>query len=256
MKVLILGSGTSTGVPRVGNDWGQCDPNEPKNRRSRVSILVENDEGKRLLVDTSTDLRMQLLTNEIDRIDAVFWTHEHADHCHGIDDLRVLRYGRAGPIPGFAHSEIARILRARFGYVFAGQHGYPTLIELDTLDRMRMCAGFGVRHCQMPHGPSETTCYRFDYDGKSVAYATDFSTITREMVDLLSGVDVLVSDCLRRDPHPTHAHVAMALELIEASRARTGVLTHLDKSLDYATLQSEVPPHVLVAYDGMEVSAC
>jgi len=255
VKALILGCGTSTGVPRVGNDWGKCDPNEPRNRRSRVSIMVENQAGKRLLVDTSTDLRMQLLANDIDRIDAVFWTHEHADHCHGIDDLRVLRYGRAGPIPGFAQSEIARILRARFGYVFAGQHGYPTLIELDTLDRLRMCAGFGVRHCQMPHGPGETTAYRFDCDGKSIGYATDFSTISREMIELFSGVDVLISDCLRREAHPTHANLAMALELIEATRTGTGVLTHLDKSLDYATLQAEVPAHVLVAYDGLEVAA-
>ncbi|MCC6924351.1 MBL fold metallo-hydrolase [Novosphingobium sp.] len=255
MKVLLLGCGTSTGVPRVGNDWGQCDPNEPRNRRSRVSIMVESDAGKRLLVDTSTDLRAQLLTNDIDRIDAVFWTHEHADHAHGIDDLRVLRYGRAGPIPGYAHSEIARILRARFGYVFAGQYGYPTLIELDTLDRLRMCVGFGVAHCQMPHGPGESTGYRFDCDGKSVGYATDFSAITREMVDLFTGVDVLVTDCLRRDPHPTHSHLAMSLELIEACRARQGVLTHLDKSMDYVTLSAEVPAHVLVGYDGLEVAA-
>jgi phosphoribosyl 1,2-cyclic phosphate phosphodiesterase len=255
VKLLVLGCGTSTGVPRVGNDWGLCDPAEPKNRRSRVSILVENDAGARLLVDTSTDLRAQLLANEIDRIDAVFWTHEHADHAHGIDDLRVLRYGRGGPIPGFAGADTARILRSRFSYVFAGQYGYPTLIELDTLERLRLCAGFGVRHCQMPHGPSESTAFRFDCDGKSIAYATDFSEITREMVELFDGVDILVSDCLRREPHPTHAHLAMALELIEASRARRGVLSHLDKSLDYATLSAELPAHVLVAFDGLELAA-
>jgi phosphoribosyl 1,2-cyclic phosphate phosphodiesterase len=254
VKLLVLGCGTSTGVPRIGNDWGLCDPNEPKNRRSRVSILVESEVGARILVDTSTDLRAQLLANNIDRIDAVFWTHEHADHAHGIDDLRVMRYGRAGPLPGYAGSETARILRSRFSYVFAGQHGYPTLIELDTLERLRLCAGFGVRHCQMPHGPSETTAYRFDCEGKSIAYATDFSAITREMVELFDGVDILVSDCLRREPHPTHANLALALELIEASRAKRGVLTHLDKSLDYATLSAEVPAHVLVAYDGMELA--
>lgn len=251
MKLLVLGCGTSTGVPRVGNDWGACDPAEPRNRRSRVSIMVESLAGARLLVDTSTDLRQQLLANDIDRIDAVFWTHEHADHAHGIDDLRVLRYGRAGPVPGFAGTDTARILRQRFSYIFAGQHGYPTLIDLDTLDRLRICSGFGVRACQMPHGPSESTAYRFDCDGKSIGYATDFSEITREMVELFDGVDVLVSDCLRREPHPTHAHLAMALELIESSRAKCGVLSHLDKSLDYATLSAEVPPHVLVAYDGL-----
>lgn len=254
MKLVLLGSGTSTGVPRIGNDWGLCDPAEPRNRRSRVSIVVESDAGQRLLVDTSTDLRSQLLATGIDRIDAVFWTHDHADHCHGIDDLRPMRYGRAGPIPGYAAGETALRLRQRFGYVFAGQHGYYTVVELDTLDRLRMCLGFGVANCQMPHGPAQSTAYRFDCDGKSVGYATDFSEITREMVELFDGVDVLVSDCLRREPHPTHAHLGMALELIEASRARTGVLTHLDKSMDYATLQAELPPHVLVGYDGMEIA--
>lgn len=254
MKLIMLGSGTSTGVPRVGNDWGLCDPDEPKNRRTRVSIVVESETGQRLLIDTSTDLRAQLLASGLDRFDAVFWTHDHADHCHGIDDLRPLRYGRAGPIPGYAAGETVRRLRQRFGYVFAGQFGYHTLVELDALDRLRMCAGFGVSSCQMPHGPAQSTGYRFEADGKSIVYATDFSEITREMVDIFDGADLLVVDCLRREPHPTHAHLAMALELVEATRAKRGVLTHLDKSMDYATLSAEVPPHVLVGYDGMEIT--
>ena len=251
----MLGSGTSTGVPRIGNDWGECDPAEPKNRRTRVSILVESEAGDRLLVDTATDLRQQLLANAIDRIDAVFWTHDHADHCHGIDELRPLRYGRAGPIAGFAAGETVRRLRQRFDYVFAGQHGYPSIVALDTLDRMRMFAGFGVRHCQMPHGPAQSTAYRFDCDGKSICYATDFSEITREMIELFGGADLLVVDCLRRDPHPTHAHLAMSLELIGAAGAKRAVLTHLDKSMDYAALCSEVPAHVTVGYDGLELAA-
>ena len=205
--------------------------------------------------DTSTDLRQQLLNSGIDRIDAVFWTHDHADHCHGIDELRPLRYGRAGPIPGYAAGETVRRLRQRFDYVFAGQHGYPSIVALETLDRMRMCLGYGVRHCQMPHGPAQSTAFRFDCDGKSIGYATDFSEITREMLELFSGTDLLVVDCLRRDPHPTHAHLAMALELIEATGAGQAVLTHLDKSMDYQALQSEVPAHVLVGYDGLEVTA-
>ena len=253
MKLIMLGSGTSTGVPRIGNDWGDCDPAEPRNRRTRASIIVESAAGNRLLVDTSTDCRAQLLANDIDRIDGVFWTHDHADHCHGIDDLRPFRYGRAGPIPGYAVDETARRLRQRFGYVFAGQFGYPTIITLETLDRLRMCAGFGVGWCQMPHGHAQSTAFRFDADGKSIGYATDFSEITGEMVDLLYGVDLLVSDCLRREPHPTHAHLGMALELIEATRARRAVLTHLDKSLDYATLSAEVPSHVTVGHDGLQV---
>ena len=255
MKLIMLGSGTSTGVPRIGNDWGDCDPAEPRNRRTRASIIVESNEGSRLLVDTSTDLRQQFLANGIDKVDGVFWTHEHADHCHGIDDLRVTRYGRAGPIPGYAAEETVRWLRQRFGYVFAGQHGYPTIISLDTLDRVRICAGIGVRWCQVPHGPSESTAFRFDCDGKSISYATDFSAITRDLIDLVYRTDILVVDCLRREPHPTHAHLAMALELAEVARVGTAVLTHLDKSLDYQALSREVPDHVLVGYDGMVLEA-
>lgn len=255
MKVLILGSGTSTGVPRIGNDWGDCDPAEPRNRRTRVSVLIESNEGNKLLIDTSTDLRQQMLANGIDRLDGVFWTHDHADHCHGIDDLRVLRYGRNGPISGFASQETAFRLRQRFSYVFSGQYGYPTIVELETLERLRIHAGFGVRWCQMPHGPTESTGFRFDADGKSIAYLTDYSEITGDMLDLCFGVDILVSDCLRREPHPTHAHLGMALELGERSRAGRVILTHLDKSMDYATLQSEVPAGVLVGYDGLEVVA-
>ncbi|MDB5725362.1 MAG: Beta-lactamase [Novosphingobium sp.] len=255
MKLIMLGSGTSTGVPRIGNDWGDCDPNEPKNRRTRVSIVVESAAGSRLLIDTSTDLRAQLLHRDIDKVDAVFWTHDHADHCHGIDDLRPMRYGRGGPLPGYAAEETVRRLRHRFDYVFAGQFGYPTIVSIEPLDRLKICQGFGVGWCQMPHGHAQSTAYRFDADGKSIGYATDFSEITREMVDLFMDTDLLVIDCLRRDPHPTHANLGMALEFAEATRARQAVLTHLDKSLDYATLSAEVPSHVLVGYDGLEVEA-
>lgn len=258
MKLIMLGSGTSTGVPRLGSsgpDWGECDPDEPKNRRSRVSIVVANDAGSRLLVDTSPDLRAQLLANNIGRLDAVFWTHDHADHCHGIDDLRPLRSGRAGPLPGYASDETVRRLRQRFGYVFAGQHGYSTIVSLETLENLRICAGIAVASCQMPHGPAQTTGYRFDCDGASIGYATDFSKITREMVELFAGSSILVIDCLRREPHPTHAHLRMALELAEAARVKTAVLTHLDKSMDYAAVSRETPDHVVVGFDGMVLTA-
>jgi phosphoribosyl 1,2-cyclic phosphate phosphodiesterase len=247
------------GVPRLGGeegiDWGLCDPAEPRNRRTRVSIVVESAAGKRILVDTPPDLRSQLLDREITRIDAVFWTHDHADHCHGIDDLRPLRYGRGGPIPGYAASETVHRLRQRFGYVFAGQFGYPTIVSLDDLQSLRICEGFGISNCQMPHGPAQSTGYRFECDGKSIGYATDFSEITRGMVDLFLGCDVLVVDCLRREPHPTHAHLGMALELTDAARVGRAVLTHLDKSMDFATLTGELPGHVMVGYDGLELAA-
>ncbi|MFN2100659.1 MBL fold metallo-hydrolase [Altererythrobacter sp. MF3-039] len=255
MKLIMLGSGTSTGVPRVGDDWGDCDPEEPRNRRTRVSILVESDEGRRVLVDTSTDLRQQLLDNKIDRIDGVFWTHDHADHCHGIDDLRVLRYGRGGPIPAYAGVETARRLKSRFSYVFAGEFGYPTICALETLEKLRIFAGFGVSWVQMPHGPTETTGFRLENDGKSIVYATDFSEITDKMLECFDGCDVLVTDCLRREPHPTHAHLEMALDLGKRCKASRIVLSHLDKSMDYASLCDEVPSNVIVGYDGLELTA-
>jgi phosphoribosyl 1,2-cyclic phosphate phosphodiesterase len=260
VKLIMLGSGTSTGVPRIGGedgagDWGACDPEEPRNRRTRVSIMVESAEGRRLLIDTSSDCRAQLLANRIGRIDGVFWTHDHADHCHGIDDLRSMRYGRGGPIPGFASTETVRRLRQRFGYVFAGQDGYATIVQLETLERLKIVAGFGVEWCQMAHGPGETTGYRFEADGKSIAYATDFSTISEDMVALFDGVDILVSDCLRREPHPTHAHLAMAIELGERAGAKRLVLSHLDKSMDYRSLVDEVPDFVTVGFDGLEMAA-
>lgn len=251
----MLGSGTSTGVPRIGNEWGECDPAEPRNRRSRVSILVESNEGARLLVDTSTDLRQQLLAGGIDKVDGVFWTHDHADHCHGIDDLRPMRFARSSPLPGFASETTARSLRQRFSYVFSGRYGYPTIVKLETLELVRIHAGFAVSSVEMPHGPTESTGFRFEADGKSIAYATDFSEITGEMVATFSEVDILVTDCLRREPHPTHASLATALELAERCRPGVTVLTHLDMSMDYATLSAEVPPGVLVGYDGMELVA-
>lgn len=253
MKLVMLGSGTSTGVPRIGNDWGRCDPREPRNRRTRASILVEGGDGARLLVDTATDLRQQFLACGIDRIDAVFWSHDHADHCHGIDDLRPLRYGRAGPIPGYAAGETVRRLRQRFGYVFAGQHGYQTIVALEPLERLRMCSGVAIATCQMPHGPAQTTAFRFEQDGHSIGYATDFSEVTNSMVELFRDCELLVVDALRREPHPTHPHLGMALELIERSAARRAILTHLDKSMDYAELCAELPSGVEPGYDGLEV---
>lgn len=255
MKLIMLGSGTSTGVPRIGDDWGDCDPEEPRNRRTRVSIIVECDAGTRVLVDTSTDLRQQMLANRIDHIDGVFWTHDHADHCHGIDDLRAMRIGRQAPIPGFADKETARRLVRRFDYVFSGQFGYPTIVDLKTLDQLNIHAGFRVDHVTMPHGPTHSIGYRFEADGKSIGYATDFSEISSEMLDLFDDVDIMVTDCLRRKPHPTHANLEMAIEFGSKINAGQTVLTHLDKSMDYATLMRELPDGFLVGFDGLELRA-
>ena len=253
MKAILLGSGTSTGVPRVGGDWGQCDPNEPRNRRTRVSAIVEAG-GKRILIDTSPDLRHQLLTNGIGSVDAVLWTHDHADHCHGIDDLRVMRFDRSNPIPGFGSPRTCAKLRRRFDYVFAGQYGYPTIVDLKEIEGSRLVLGLQVRSVEMPHGDHmSSTGFVLENGGKSVGYATDFSQITDAMRTVFSGVDLLFSDCLRRTPHPTHASLDLALELAKVSKARKTVLMHLDKSMDYATLSAELPSKIYVGYDGMEI---
>lgn len=249
----MLGSGTSTGVPRIGDDWGECDPSNPRNRRSRVSIIVENRMGQRILVDTSTDLRSQLLANKIAKVDAVFWTHDHADHCHGIDDLRVMRYDRSNPLPGYASRKTCERLRRRFDYVFEGQYGYPTLMDLKEVEQSQMVAGFSFDHVEMPHGPVTSTGFRFEADGKVIVYATDFSEITPRMVSCFKGSDLLVVDCLRKRPHPTHAHLEMAVELARKTKAKRAVLTHLDKSMDYETIRAEVPKGILVGYDGLEI---
>lgn len=253
MKLILLGTGTSTGVPRIGNDWGECDPAEPKNRRSRCSAMIESEDGKRILIDTSTDLRMQLLDQQIDAVDAIVWTHDHADHCHGIDDLRPMRYGRSNPLPGFAGEETVRRLRGRFGYVFAGRDGYSTIVELAQLNKLHLVAGCSIRHCEMPHGSMTSTGLLFECGDKSVGYAVDFHEITDEMLSLFDGVKLLVSDCLRRQNHPTHANLEMALEFAAAVRAQQVVLTHMDNTMDYAAVSAELPDHVFVGYDGMEI---
>ena len=251
----MLGSGTSTGVPRIGDDWGECDPAEPRNRRTRVSIVVENAAGQRILVDTSTDLRAQMLANRIDKVDAVFWTHDHADHCHGIDDLRVMRYDRSNPLPGFASKITVDRLRRRFDYVFEGQFGYPTIVDLKDVTTTRLVAGFSFDHVEMPHGPVTSTGFRFEADGKVLVYATDFSEITAAMVKCFDRADLLVVDCLRLRPHPTHAHLDMALDLARRCRAKRTVLTHMDKSMDYQSLVGQVPKGVIVGFDGLEMAA-
>ncbi|MDM7957188.1 MBL fold metallo-hydrolase [Blastomonas sp.] len=252
MKAILLGSGTSGGVPRIGNDWGACDPANPRNRRSRVSMIVEHG-GQRILIDTSPDLRNQLLAQDIGALDGVIWTHDHADHSHGIDDLRALYHRSRKQLGGYGRSYTLQSLVRRFDYVFAGGDGYPATVEaFDLADDQSIC-GMRVRCVDQPHGPVFSTGLRFDVDGKSAVYATDFAEVTDAMVALYRGCDLLVTDCLRYDKHPTHANLAMALDLAERCGARHTVLTHMDKSLDYATLCAELPDAIEPGYDGLTI---
>jgi phosphoribosyl 1,2-cyclic phosphate phosphodiesterase len=252
IEVRILGCGTSSGVPRVGNDWGQCDPSNPKNRRRRVSILVSYGDT-RLLVDTGPDLREQLLDADITEVEAVIWTHDHADHCHGIDDLRQLYHARGRPVAGYARPDTVESLLVRFAYAFDGKDGYPAVVNLNRLPDHINLGGISVRTLDQPHGPITTAGLRFDAGGKTVIYSTDFNDMTPEMEMAYQGADLWIVDTLRRRPHPTHPHLAQALEWIRQLRPARALLTHLDNSMDYETLLGELPPGVEPAYDGQEI---
>ncbi len=252
MKVRILGCGTSLGVPRIGNDWGFCDPGDLRNRRRRVSILVSRG-AEHILVDTGPDMREQLLDAGIDGVEAVIWTHDHADHSHGIDDLRQLYHARGRQVTGFARAETLDSLRNRFGYVFEGKDGYPTIVSAHLLADDFEVAGIRVRVVDQPHGPITSAGLRFDHDGRSLAYSTDFASVTPEMAALFAGVDVWIVDALRRRPHPTHSHLGQTLEWVARIGAKRAILTHMDNSMDYRTLVDELPTGIEPGYDGLEV---
>jgi len=252
VKVRILGCGTSSGVPRVGGDWGQCDRAEPRNRRRRVSILVSYGET-RILVDTSPDLREQLLDAEVSDIEAVIWTHDHADHCHGIDDLRQLYFSRGRPVAGYARPDALDLLRRRFGYAFEGFGGYPAVVEANLLPNHVNLGGISVRAVDQPHGPITSAGLRFDAGGLSIGYSTDFNILTDDMATVFEGLDLWIVDALRRRPHPTHPHLADTLEWIRALAPKRAILTHMDNSMDYRTLCAELPAGVEPGFDGMEV---
>ena len=252
MKVRILGCGTSSGVPRIGNDWGDCDPAEPRNRRRRVSILVEH-EGAIVLVDTGPDLREQLLDAGTARIDAVIWTHDHADHCHGIDDLRQVFHARGSPVPGFARRDTLGTLLSRFGYIFDGKGGYPPVAIGKELPENLKIGPLSIRVVDQPHGWITSAGLRFDAGGASIAYSTDVSGLTEEMIDLFDGVDLWIVDALRRRPHPSHASLSETLDWIALVQPKHAILTHMDQSMDYRQLLNELPAGVEPGYDGQEV---
>lgn len=253
MKLRILGCGTSSGVPRIGAGWGDCDPAEPRNRRRRVSILVEHD-GTRILVDTSPDLREQLLDAGVAHVDAVIWTHDHADHCHGIDDLRAVFHARGVALPGYARPGTLASLKARFTYAFAGSGGYPPMLDGHDLGDAIRIGGIAIRAVDQPHNDILSTGLRFEAGGSTIGYSTDCNVLTDAMRDLFEGVDVWIVGALRRQPHPSHASLAEALEWIAAVRPKRAILTHMDHSMDYASLSAALPSGVEPGFDGLEIS--
>jgi phosphoribosyl 1,2-cyclic phosphate phosphodiesterase len=260
LQVRILGSGSSGGVPRVGNDWGACDPAEPRNRRSRCSILIRHwgraaADPTLVLVDTAPDMREQLLAARIDRLDAVLLSHEHADQCHGIDDVRalVIRHRRRMPVWMDAHT--ASLVLRRFDYCFESHTGYQAILEARSLE-----AGQAVRiggpggdlevlPLAQDHGFGPSTGFRIG----NFAYCNDVVRLPEETLARLSGLDTLVVDALRYTDHPSHASVGQALAWIERLKPRRAFLTNLHIDLDYAKLRAELPAGVEPAYDGLEL---
>jgi phosphoribosyl 1,2-cyclic phosphate phosphodiesterase len=257
ITATILGCGSSGGVPRIGNSWGACDPSEPRNTRRRCSLLVERKDGAkstRVLIDTSPDLRAQLLDAGIGELDAVVYTHAHADHVHGIDDLRVVVQNRGARLPVWADAETADMLITRFGYVFVQPPGsaYPSILELRAIeDSPFEVPGAGgpivFQPIRVQHGRIEALGFRVG----GLAYLPDVSGLPDATWPLLAGLDTWVLDALRYRPHPTHVHLARSLEWIARAAPRRAVLTNLHNDLDYATLAAEVPGNVIPAHDGM-----
>jgi phosphoribosyl 1,2-cyclic phosphate phosphodiesterase len=254
VRVTILGCGTSGGVPRPGGkggkgDWGAANPADPRNRRRRCSILVE-DRGKTVLVDTSPDVRAQLLDAQVERVDAVLWTHEHADQVHGIDDLRPYAL-RQGQIESWADKRTHDILLSRFRYCFEAEGAgfYNPIYRHHEIDGPFEVAGLSATPFAQDHGTTSSLGFRFG----RVAYANDVVALPEESFAVMAGVEVLIVDAMRFRPHPTHAHLERALEWIERIRPRRAFLTNLHVDMDYAELDRLTPPHVQPCHDGLAI---
>jgi len=253
MKVRVLGCGTSTGVPRIVGDWGRCDPSEPRNRRTRSSIAIESG-GQWLLIDCGPDMRQQLLAAEINRISGVVITHDHADHCHGIDDLRPLAQANKSPLPVYGRSETLAQVRARFSYAFAQSGFYPPVVDPVEVGSALDHGEGVVRFVDQPHGRIRSLGLRMDEGGRSVSYAIDFHELTDEMASLYQGSDVWIADCLTRRPHPSHAHLDAVIGWARDLRVGQLYLSHMGNDMDYRTLVSELPDWAAPAHDGLELA--
>ena len=263
LKVTILGSGSSGGVPRIGGrdgrgDWGACDPSEPKNRRRRCSILVERG-ATQILVDTAPDMREQLIEARVRTLDAVLITHDHADQSHGIDDLRVVAQNMMRRVDVYAATETMKALKDRFGYCFKGNEvgAYPAILNGHTIERpyrefaiQGQGGPIGVLAFDQDHGSILSQGFRFG----PIAYSSDVVDLDDAAFAALEGVECWIVDALRYRPHPTHAHVEKTLGWIERVRPKRAVLTNLHIDLDYKTLSESLPAGVEAAFDGLVIS--
>lgn len=274
LRATVLGCGSSSGVPRPGGangegDWGACDPSEPRNRRTRCSLLVERaavdgryprDQVTSILVDTSPDFRQQALRSRCARIDAVLFSHDHADQTHGIDDLRAFMLKQKSRIPAYVDEHTGGEIVTRFAYCFVQRTGspYPPLFELRRMPRCGEAFLLDGPSGPVPamtfiqgHGGVDSLGFRFG----PLAYSSDLVSMPKESLEALEGVSVWIVDALQMTPHPTHAHLDLTLEWIARIRPKRAILTNLHVSMDYATLKAQLPDDIEPAYDGMTIEA-
>ncbi len=256
MKVTILGCGSAPGVPAISTGWGDCDPANARNRRRRASILVEQG-ATRLLVDASPDLREQLLDAGVRHIDAVLFTHPHADHIHGLDELREINRVTGQPLPIFAPADALAVLKDRFAYAFKGippgaPMFRPWLVPTEITAGIPLkIGGIAIQPFAQDHGNCTTIGYRFG----DIAYSTDILELPEISRPFVRGLKAWIVGAYGLTPHPTHAHVAKALEWIEALKPARAVITHMSNAIDYDALSTALPAHVVPAHDGLVIEA-
>lgn len=262
LSFTILGCGSSGGVPRLGGpsgDWGACNPANPKNRRRRCALLVTREDTggtTRILIDTTPDMREQLLDAGVSTLDAVVYTHSHADHMHGIDDLRQVVFNLRRRLPVWADGPTQEALLSRFGYAFTqpANSPYPPILDLHGIDGPLTVTGEGGAITLTPfraeHGSMDALGFRIG----PVAYLPDAVGLPEESWQVLQGLDCWIVDALRRKPHPTHAHLAMTLDWIARARPACAILTNMHNDLDYDTLLAELPSQITPAHDGLTLT--
>ncbi len=258
LSFTILGCGSSGGVPRLGGRWGDCDPANPKNYRRRCSLLIrrETEAGTTaVLIDTSPDLRAQLLDAGVGLLDAVVYTHAHADHVHGIDDLRMIVFNRRVRLPVWADAPTQEALYDRFAYAFVQPEGspYPPILDMHSIKGPVTIEGAGGAITLMPFEVEHGSIAALGFRVGDVAYLPDVSEIPDGVWPALDGLDVWIVDALRRDPHPTHAHLARTLEWIAKAAPRRAILTNMHIDLDYDAVSAETPEHIQPAFDGLTI---